>query len=725
MKCYNCKAEVPQNSLVCPKCGSPQKFTDLVERAKKDDQDATTQLYRMTYNNVIITIRSVAELDDDTAFDIMQNTYIKAFRNLSQLKEPEAFRGWIKAISRNLTIDHLRKKKVVLFSQMVSTDSDEVIDFEDERAENLPEVVIDQNETKRLIDEILDGLPPEQRIVVTMHLYEGISVKEIAEALQIPEGTVKSRLNYGKKKIKIEVEELEKKGTKLYGLAPIPFLLLLFRNQEVYAAEAPNMDILQSVQSELSQGSSVQPKSKLNSAETAGGNSVAGTATKSAVNMAGKAITSKVIAGIVTVAVVGVGIAGVTALNKNNDRADESSQVEVETTDEVLEEEITLEEVEAAYQEILDDYIQACEEGFDNQEYPDVSQEAMQYFERYQAPLLYNYKDIDNNGVYELIIGQGENEFIRLGAVYSYDGDEAIKIYDNFNERTTVQIMKDGSIYENGANSADSGVANLYKLNEDGYTLDTVFSYDYTYTEDGLIYSNDQETLSETEFQALLEGKTEVDYGWMTLYEGKNESISSGTIAGNYVRESDNGVKLIFSELDANTLLVESDYSGSTTDQSYEAIKDGDAWVISIDMPSGTATMTITQAGDKIVIEGNDIYKEHAYISWEGTYVKQDEEVTNSNTVETFAGAYINDSYCFELTYSNDILTCTSGELPYGGMFSYTYSSYEIEGNVLTAKHDDGTDIYVLNEDGSINATFEGFLNYRSADYQAHEGTVF
>ena len=146
MKCYNCKAEISDDIQLCPKCGSPQKFTDLVERAKNGDQDATTQLYKMTYNNVSMTVRSVAPLDEDTAFDIMQNTYVKAFRNLSQLKEPEAFRGWIKTISRNLTIDYLRKKKVVLFSQMVSTDSDEAIEFEDERTENLPDIVIDQKE---------------------------------------------------------------------------------------------------------------------------------------------------------------------------------------------------------------------------------------------------------------------------------------------------------------------------------------------------------------------------------------------------------------------------------------------------------------------------------------------------------------------------------------------------------------------------------------------------
>ena len=86
--------------------------------------------------------------------------------------------------------------------------------------------------------EILDALPEEQRVAVTMFYYEQMSVKEIAETLGVTENTVKSRLNYGRKKVEKEVRALEKKGTKLYGLAPLPFLMLLFHSQEASAAGA-------------------------------------------------------------------------------------------------------------------------------------------------------------------------------------------------------------------------------------------------------------------------------------------------------------------------------------------------------------------------------------------------------------------------------------------------------------------------------------------------------
>ena len=101
MKCYACKTDIRDEDSFCKKCGSPQRFTKLINQALQKDQEALAWLYKMTYNNVYHTICAVAKLDDDIVFDLIQDIYIKAFQNLSQLKEPEAFRGWIKVISRN------------------------------------------------------------------------------------------------------------------------------------------------------------------------------------------------------------------------------------------------------------------------------------------------------------------------------------------------------------------------------------------------------------------------------------------------------------------------------------------------------------------------------------------------------------------------------------------------------------------------------------------------
>lgn len=60
-----------------------------------------------------------------------------------------------------------------------------------------------------------------------MYYINGMSVKEIADMADVSENTIKSRLNYGRKKIEQKVLELEKRGTKLYGIAPVPFFLYL------------------------------------------------------------------------------------------------------------------------------------------------------------------------------------------------------------------------------------------------------------------------------------------------------------------------------------------------------------------------------------------------------------------------------------------------------------------------------------------------------------------
>ena len=153
----------------------------------------------------------------------------------------------------------MKKKRPMLFSELEqSSDMDLPAEewFEDENTDHLPEYVIDQNETSRLIREILDELPEDQRAAIGMYYYEEMSVKEIAASMNATENAVKSRLLYGRRKIEKKVHELEKKGTKLYGLAPIPFLLWLLRGQKAYAAEVPNAGIQQNILQSVSSSSS-------------------------------------------------------------------------------------------------------------------------------------------------------------------------------------------------------------------------------------------------------------------------------------------------------------------------------------------------------------------------------------------------------------------------------------------------------------------------------------
>ena len=203
----------------------------LVELAKTGDQQAIAQLYEQTSCRAYYLAKQLVK-DEDQAQDIVQDAYVKVFTNLPLLEQVENFQGWLNTIVVNRSKDYLKKKKPMLFSQMVSEeDEGSELDFEDEGGYFSPDQKVDYAETKRLIQGMIDRLPQEQRMAIVLFYLEEMPVKQIARVMECSEGTVKSRLNYGRKAIKAQVLELEKKGTKLYCVPFIPFLYWLFRQQ--------------------------------------------------------------------------------------------------------------------------------------------------------------------------------------------------------------------------------------------------------------------------------------------------------------------------------------------------------------------------------------------------------------------------------------------------------------------------------------------------------------
>ena len=196
-------------------------YTEIVSKAQIGDSQAITALYNETYKQAYSVALQITK-NEEEAFDILQDSYIKAFNNLHTLADKSKFKSWLFQIVSNKCKDYLKSKRhdLVYFSEMTyETDSGEQeVEFEDESTSFSPQEQVDYNETKRLIAEMMNNLPEDQKLVLLMYYVQELSIKEIAESLEVSENTVKSRMNYGKKKLKLQVEELEKKGTKLYGI---------------------------------------------------------------------------------------------------------------------------------------------------------------------------------------------------------------------------------------------------------------------------------------------------------------------------------------------------------------------------------------------------------------------------------------------------------------------------------------------------------------------------
>ena len=207
-----------------------KSMTELIAAVREGDQQAFTELYERTSQEVYRTARAVLR-DEEEALDVQQDTFVYAYNHLDQLSDPEKVRPWLRAIAVNRAKSILRRNSPLLFTELENEDGEGLPEQADLSAEASPELSLERKETAELVNEILGELSDGQRAAIAMYYYEQMSASEIAKALGVATGTVKSQLARGKKKIEEAVRALEKKGVKLYGLSPMSFLLALMKRQ--------------------------------------------------------------------------------------------------------------------------------------------------------------------------------------------------------------------------------------------------------------------------------------------------------------------------------------------------------------------------------------------------------------------------------------------------------------------------------------------------------------
>ena len=210
---------------------------ELVLSAKNGNKKAFDKLYELTHNDVWYNCLSLLK-DEENAKDIMQETYITAFLKLDTLNDEQKFCGWITSIAVNKCKNKLKGKVEYQID-------DEVLITEAETDElMLPEEYITKTEKRKVLLQIMeDTLSFNQYQTVLMFYFDEMSISEIAQGLEISEGTVKSRLNSSRAKMKTAIEDYEKKsGDKLHGVVVVPFFTTIFK-EEAKSLAVPNITI--------------------------------------------------------------------------------------------------------------------------------------------------------------------------------------------------------------------------------------------------------------------------------------------------------------------------------------------------------------------------------------------------------------------------------------------------------------------------------------------------
>ena len=182
---------------------------ELVRRVQKGDKRAFDALV-LKYQQRIIKLISRYVRDQDEVLDIAQETFIKAYRALANFRGDSAFYTWLYRIAINTAKNHL----VAQSRRPPDTDIDAAdavqydMDSSKLRETDLPEQLVQRDKLEVAIYDAIAALPEELRTAITLREFEGMSYEEIAQAMECPIGTVRSRIFRAREAIEAKIKPL-------------------------------------------------------------------------------------------------------------------------------------------------------------------------------------------------------------------------------------------------------------------------------------------------------------------------------------------------------------------------------------------------------------------------------------------------------------------------------------------------------------------------------------
>ncbi len=177
----------------------------IIERTLAGETEAFGLLVRRWENPIYgLSLRMLGR--DEDARDVCQETFLAAFRNLRKFRGEAKFSSWIYRIALNACHSKLRRHDGVATRSLDEVDEDgRTEELADSRIEDAPDR-LQRNQRSVIVRRALNGLPPEMRQIVVMKEYEELTFAEIAEILEIPLSTVKSRLYTGLAQLRSRLE---------------------------------------------------------------------------------------------------------------------------------------------------------------------------------------------------------------------------------------------------------------------------------------------------------------------------------------------------------------------------------------------------------------------------------------------------------------------------------------------------------------------------------------
>jgi RNA polymerase sigma-70 factor (ECF subfamily) len=188
------------NTLPSTSMLPPTDEKELVERFQNGEKDVFNELV-IKYQGKIYNLVYKYVSNSETARDLSQEIFIKAFRALPRFKRQSAFYSWLYRIAINLCIDFIRQQKrgqTLSFEDLTTGGNDEMV-FND--ASPLPPDQVEAKELGHIIGKAVEQLPPKQQRVFNLRYHHGLQLKEIAAQLDRSEGTIKAHLHHAHKRL--------------------------------------------------------------------------------------------------------------------------------------------------------------------------------------------------------------------------------------------------------------------------------------------------------------------------------------------------------------------------------------------------------------------------------------------------------------------------------------------------------------------------------------------